>query len=178
MSNLKNILRDVGYFGVGAAAALVEAGGKAVKVLVRKGEKTLRDNQDTVDELKRKTRELGEMVKSSVEKATNRPAPEEPAQSDPEEQTEPLGQPAEADLTDVQPVTPDAVYRTEAPLPEEDAIPAEAALPADAPIPEEAGSAADEATPDAPIEEPASSGETPVLVIPEEEHPTDPFTRY
>ena len=39
MSDLKNFLRDIGYFGVGAAAAIIEVGGKAVKCLVRKGEK-------------------------------------------------------------------------------------------------------------------------------------------
>ena len=31
MSDLKNILKDIGYFGVGAAAIILEAGGKAIK---------------------------------------------------------------------------------------------------------------------------------------------------
>ena len=35
----------------------------------RKGEKTLRDNQDTVDDLKRKAKDLGDKVKASMEKA-------------------------------------------------------------------------------------------------------------
>ena len=67
MSDMKNILRDIGYFGVGAAAVIIEAGAKAGKALIRKGEKTLRDNQDTVDDLKRKARDLGEKVKASME---------------------------------------------------------------------------------------------------------------
>lgn len=75
MTNLKNILRDVGYCTVGVAAVIVEAGTKTARALVRKGEATLRDNQDTVDDLKRRAKELGEKLKDSFEK----PASDEPA---------------------------------------------------------------------------------------------------
>jgi len=67
MNDLKNILRDVGYFGIGAAAVVVEAGGKVVRSLVRKGEKVLTDNQDTVDEIKAKAKEAGERIKAAVQ---------------------------------------------------------------------------------------------------------------
>jgi len=99
MSDMKDFLRDLGYFGVGAAAVIVETGAKAVKALVRKGEKTLTDNQDTVDELKRRAKEAGERIKEAMEKAA---APAEPEVSTPDE-----------------PVTPDVIYRTDEPVPEE-----------------------------------------------------------
>lgn len=73
MSKLNSILRDVGYASVGAAAALVEGCGKGVKALVRKGEKTLRENQDTVDDLKRRARDLGDKAKSAAKKVTSKP---------------------------------------------------------------------------------------------------------
>lgn len=76
MSKLNSILRDVGYASVGAAAVLVEGCGKGVKALVRKGEKTLRENQDTVDDLKRRARDLGEKAKTAAKKVT--PKPENP----------------------------------------------------------------------------------------------------
>lgn len=73
MSKLNSILRDVGYASVGAAAALAEGCGKGVKALVRKGEKTLRENQDTVDDLKRRARDLGGKAKAAAKKVTSRP---------------------------------------------------------------------------------------------------------
>lgn len=137
MSDLKNFLRDVGYFGVGAAAIILEAGGKAVKSLVRKGEETLRENQETVDEIKRKAKEAGEKIKEAAQKVTANPEPAEeaaPAPVDasaltPEERAELRRQLDEADQTEVvaaeeaaaQPVVPDAIYRTEEPAPEEEA---------------------------------------------------------
>lgn len=101
MSDLKDFMRDLGYFSVGAAAVIVEAGGKVVKSLVKKGEKTLRDNQDTVDELKRKAKAAGERIKEAVDKATSAPEEAEP----------------EVDA----PVVPDAIYHTDEPVPEEPA---------------------------------------------------------
>lgn len=98
MSDLKDFFRDLGYFGVGAAALLVETGSKAVNALVKKGKKTLEDNQETVDEIKRKAAQAGERIKDALEKATS--APEEPS-------------------VEEGPVTPDAVYRTDEPVPEE-----------------------------------------------------------
>lgn len=103
MSDLKNILRDVGYFSVGAAAVILEAGGKAVKCLVRKGEKVLSENQDTVDEIKRKAKEAGERIKEAArDLSAKEEAPVEEA-------------PAE-------PVAPDAIYRTDEPAPVEESV--------------------------------------------------------
>lgn len=125
MSDMKNFLRDVGYFGVGAAAVLVETGAKAVKALVRKGEKTMRDNQDTVDEIKRRAKEAGERIKDAVERATAQP--EESAEDGP--------------------VAPDAFYHTDEPVPPEEPTVEEPAV--DEPVVEEP---VDQA-PEAPIEE-------------------------
>lgn len=101
MSDLKNFVRDLGYFGVGAAAVIVEAGGKVVKALIKKGEKTLHDNQDTVDEIKRKAKAAGERIKEAVDKAT---ATSEEAEPEVES-----------------PVAPDVIYHTDEPVPEEPA---------------------------------------------------------
>ena len=85
MNDMKNILRDIGYFGVGAAAVIIEAGAKAGKALIRKGERTLRDNQETVDDLKRKAKDLGDKVKASMEKAKPKTPPVDAAAMTPEE---------------------------------------------------------------------------------------------
>ncbi len=106
MSDLKHFLRDLGYFGVGAAAVIVETGAKAVKGLVRKGEKTLRDNQDTVDELKRRAREAGERIKDAMEKVSSQP--EEPIIDAPDAVEGP--------------VAPDVIYRTDEPVPQEELV--------------------------------------------------------
>ena len=138
MSDMKNILRDIGYFGVGAAAVIIEAGAKAGKALIRKGEKTLRDNQDTVDDLKRKARDLGEKVKASMEKAKAENPPVDAAAMTPEERDALRRQLDEADAVCEEPVCeepvcdepvcdepvceepviPDVIYHTDAPAPE------------------------------------------------------------
>lgn len=105
MSDLKDFLRDLGYFGVGAAAVIVETGSKAVKALVRKGEKTLRDNQETVDDIVRKAKEAGERFKDAVEKAAAPSEEEKSAADEPVEEG---------------PVAPDAIYRTDEPVPQEE----------------------------------------------------------
>lgn len=126
MSNVKNFLRDVGYFGVGAATILVEAGGKAVKALVRKGEKTLRENQDTVDDLKRKAKDAGTKIKGAAQKVVAKPeapktgAPVDAAAMSAEERAELRRQLDEADAAASQPVAPDAVYHTGEPVPDEE----------------------------------------------------------
>lgn len=155
MSNFKNFLRDMGYFGVGAAAVIVEVGGKAVKALVSKGEKTLQDNQETVDELKRKTRELGDRMKATVEKATAKAAPVDAAAMTPEERAELRRQLDEADQA-AEPVEADVIYHTEEPAPEV----------TEPEVPE----VAEPATP--------TPSEPPILEVPEEDDPRDPFTRY
>ena len=117
MSDMKDFLRDVGYFGVGAAAVVVEAGGKVVNALVKKGKKTLEDNQETVDEIKRQAKKAGERIKDAVDRATS--APEEP--------------PVEEG-----PVTPDAIFRTDEPVPveEPELVPVEepVATPVEGPV--------------------------------------------
>ena len=139
MSDMKNILRDIGYFGVGAAAVIIEAGAKAGKALIRKGEKTLRDNQDTVDDLKRKAKDLGDKVKASMEKAKPENPPVDAAAMTPEEREALRRQldeadaaceiPAEPVVPDVaepivpdvaEPVVPDVVYRADEPAPDTD----------------------------------------------------------
>jgi polyhydroxyalkanoate synthesis regulator phasin len=137
MSDMKNILRDIGYFGVGAAAVIIEAGAKAGKALIRKGEKTLRDNQDTVDDLKRKARDLGEKVKASMEKTKAENPPVNAAAMTPEERDALRRQLDEADAVCEEPVCeepvcdepvcdepvceepviPDLIYHTDAPAP-------------------------------------------------------------
>lgn len=139
MSDVKKVLRDIGYFGVGTAAALVEAGGKAVKALVRKGEKTLSENQDAVDDLKRKAKDVGEKLKDAAQKMVAKPeaAPEEASPVDAmsaEERAELRRQLDEADAAaqaaesqdpaeeeTAAPDAPDAVYRTEEPAQTESA---------------------------------------------------------
>ena len=124
MSDLKNILRDIGYFGVGAAAVILEAGGKAVKSLVRKGEKVLTDNQDTVDELKEKAKAAGERIKAAVKDLTEKPEPtveatpaaEEPVVDEPAVEEPIVDEPAVEEL-----VVPDAIYRSGEPVETEEA---------------------------------------------------------
>lgn len=124
MSDLKNILRDIGYFGVGAAAVILEAGGKAVKSLVRKGEKVLTDNQDTVDELKEKAKAAGERIKAAVKDLTEKPEPtveatpaaEEPVVDEPAAEEPIVDEPAVEE-----PVVPDAIYCSGEPVETEEA---------------------------------------------------------
>lgn len=135
MSDLKNFLRDVGYFGVGAAAVILEAGGKAIKGLVRKGEKTLRENQDTVDEFKRKAKEAGAKIKVAVQDLNKKDeAPEAEEVSGPEapEVDAPVVDISEAPAPEVDaPVVPDAIYRTDEPFPTVDEPDASAEEPAE-----------------------------------------------
>ena len=115
MSDLKNILKDIGYFGVGAAAVILEAGSKAVKCLVRKGAKIIEDNQDTVDEMKQKAKEAGEKIKEAVQDLNKKDEVEAPEAEAPVVDEPEVDEPeAEAPIAD-EPVVPDAIYRTEAP---------------------------------------------------------------
>lgn len=134
MSKLMNILRDAGYCTVGAAAVIVEGGSKVVKCLVRKGEKTLRENQDTVDDLKRRVKDLGDKARESIEKAAAKAekSPVDASQLSPEARAELRRQLDEADAacgtdaacetdeTESRPVAPDVIYHTDAPIPEEE----------------------------------------------------------
>ena len=131
MNDMKNFLRDVGYFGIGAAAVLVEAGGKVVKSLVRKGEKVLTDNQDTVDDLKEKAKQAGERIKAAVQELSKKeeiPEADIPEAEMPEVEAPEIEVP-EAEIPEVEvpeaesvsapesPVVPDVIYRTDEPVP-------------------------------------------------------------
>ena len=135
MNDMKNFLRDVGYFGIGAAAVLVEAGGKVVKSLVRKGEKVLTDNQDTVDDLKEKAKQAGERIKAAVQELSKKeeiPEADIPEAEMPEVEAPEIEVP-EAEIPEVEvpeaesvsapesPVVPDVIYRTDEPGPAEEA---------------------------------------------------------
>ena len=123
MSDLKNILKDIGYFGVGAAAVILEAGGKAVKCLVRKGAKIIEENQDTVDEMKQKAKEAGEKIKEAVQdlnKKDEAPEVEEIPEADEPTADEPaVDEPVVEEPIADEPVTPDVIYRTEEPVSED-----------------------------------------------------------
>ena len=133
MNDMKNFLRDVGYFGIGAAAVLVEAGGKVVKSLVRKGEKVLTDNQDTVDDLKEKAKQAGERIKAAVQELSKKeeiPEAEMPEVEAPEIEV-PEAEIPEVEVPEVEsvsapeaPVVPDVIYRTDEPVPAEE-VPAD-----------------------------------------------------
>ena len=135
MNDMKNFLRDVGYFGIGAAAVLVEAGGKVVKSLVRKGEKVLTDNQDTVADLKEKAKQAGERIKAAVQELSKKeeiPEADIPEAEMPEVEA-PEIEVSEAEIPEVEvlevenvsapeaPVVPDVIYRTDEPVPAEEA---------------------------------------------------------
>ena len=119
MNEVKNILRDIGYFGVGAAAVILEAGGKAVKSLVRKGEKVLTDNQDTVDELKEKAKAAGERIKAAVKDLTEKTEPT--VEATPVAEEPGVDEPAVEEPTVEEPVVPDAIYRSGEPVETEEA---------------------------------------------------------
>ena len=135
MSDLKDFARDLGYFGVGAAAVIVETGAKTVKALVKKGEKTLRDNQDTVDDLKEKAKQAGERIKAAVQELSKKeeiPEADIPEAEMPEVEAPEIEVP-EAEIPEVEvpevesvsapeaPVVPDVIYRTDEPVPAEEA---------------------------------------------------------
>ena len=115
MSDLKNILKDIGYFGVGAAAVILEAGGKAVKALVRKGAKIIEENQDTVDEMKQKAKEAGEKIKEAVQDLNKKDEVEAPEVEPPEVDEPAVDSPVVDEPLADEPVVPDAIYRTEEP---------------------------------------------------------------
>ena len=128
MSDLKNILKDIGYFGVGAAAVILEAGGKAVKCLVRKGAKIIEENQDTVDEMKQKAKEAGDKIKEAVQDLNKKdeapevediPEVETPEADEPTVDDPAVDDPVVEEPIADEPVTPDVIYRTEEPVSED-----------------------------------------------------------
>ena len=134
MSDFKKFLQNAGYFSLGVAAVALDAGGKAVKALVKRGKETLQDNQDTVDTLKRKAKEASEKIKGAVQDLAKKAAT--PVEESPEAASSEAEAPAidfpETDIPEVaapvveMPVVPDVIYRTEEPAPvEEDEAAAE-----------------------------------------------------
>ena len=115
MSDLKNILKDIGYFGVGAAAVILDAGGKAGKALVRKGAKIIEENQDTVDEMKQKAKAAGEKIKEAVQDLNKKDEVEAPEVETPEVDEPAVDAPVVDEPLADEPVVPDAIYRTEEP---------------------------------------------------------------
>ena len=71
MSDLENIMKNVMYGGIGAAATLVEKTGEIARSLVEKGQETMRNNQDTVDQIKDKAEDLKRRVKEFCERFMN-----------------------------------------------------------------------------------------------------------
>lgn len=60
MPDFEKIVKDVMYGGIGAAASLVEKGGDLARVLVEKGQETVRNNQPAADDIKRRLQEFCE----------------------------------------------------------------------------------------------------------------------
>ena len=58
MNELENIVKNVVYGGIGAAAALVESAGDLARTLVEKGQEAVHANQETVDDVKRRLKEF------------------------------------------------------------------------------------------------------------------------
>ena len=97
-------------------------------------EETLRENQDTVDDIKRKAKEAGERIKEAAPKVAAKPeealsedaAAMDAAAMSPEERAELRRQLDEADAAEAaapaeeEPVVPDAIYRTAEPAPAEE----------------------------------------------------------
>lgn len=109
--NLKHIIRDIGYFSVGAAAVLVDTGSKAAKALVKKGEQTLQDHQDAVDDLKRRAQAFCDKAKDRFTAAQNEPTGVDASQLTPEQRAELRRQLDKADEAEAQPVAPDVIYQ-------------------------------------------------------------------
>lgn len=63
MSELEKILKSVVLGGIGAAAMVVEKSEELAKACVVKGEDTVRQNQDTIDEVKRKAQAVCDAAK-------------------------------------------------------------------------------------------------------------------
>ena len=71
MKELENLVKNVVYGGIGAAATLVEKGGDIARALVEKGQETVRANQDKVDQIKGTAEDLKRRVKQFCERFMN-----------------------------------------------------------------------------------------------------------
>lgn len=68
MNELENLVKNVVYGGIGAAATIVEKSGDIARALVEKGQETIRANQDTVDQLKETAEDLGSRLNAFCER--------------------------------------------------------------------------------------------------------------
>ena len=73
MSELEKILKNVVLGGIGAAATLAEKGGEIAKSFVEKGEETVRQNQDVVDDLKQKAKSACDSMRMTIDVASMTP---------------------------------------------------------------------------------------------------------
>lgn len=71
MNELENLVKNVVYGGIGAAAAIVEKGGDIARALVEKGQETVRNNRDTVDQIRDTAEDLKRRVREFCEKFMN-----------------------------------------------------------------------------------------------------------
>ena len=76
MNEIENIVKNVVYGGIGAAAAIVEKGGQLARTLVEKGQETVHANQDTVDQLKETAADLKRRIQEFCEKFMNNNVPD------------------------------------------------------------------------------------------------------
>ncbi len=157
--NLKHIARDAAYLCLGTAAVIVEAGGSAVRSLVRKGATTWHENQDSVEDLKRRAKDVYDKAR---EKMAAPPMPDvDASQLTPEQRAELRRQLDEADAAQ-----PDDISYTDEPVPEEDISVEE--VPAEDEAPVEDGKAVPEAP--APVYR-AADVRAPFMQFPPEDMP-------
>lgn len=76
MNEIENIVKNVVYGGIGAAAAIVEKGGQLARSLVEKGQETVQANQGTVDHLKETAADLKRRIQEFCEKFMSSSVPD------------------------------------------------------------------------------------------------------
>lgn len=76
MNEIENIVKNVVYGGIGAAAAIVEKGGQLARSLVEKGQETVQNNQETVDHLKETAADLKRRIQEFCEKFMSSSVPD------------------------------------------------------------------------------------------------------
>lgn len=106
MPDLEKIVKDVMYGGIGAAASLVEKGGDLARVLVEKGQETVRNNQPAADDIKRRLQEFCEGLLNRGELDISKLTPDQRAELRHQleemdyQDTQAANTPAETDDTD------------------------------------------------------------------------------
>lgn len=138
MNELENIVKNVVYGGIGAAATLVEKGADLARTLVEKGQETVRNNQGTVDQIRNTAEDLKRRVREFCEKFMNE------------------------DVIDVSALTPEQRDALRRELDEQDELDREAAAACQYDVPDEEAPAAEPAQEDAPVQ-PLSDDGIPVF---------------